>query len=296
MMDCPHEETCMGLCTDCGLQLRSGDGAEMTDFSKLIAVTRERASRVEKAVTESLLRRRKLSLVLDLDETLVSTSREAISVGPDGLPVRCPALVAFETGGANIVVFRDAAHGYVLRPHLAEFLGSMVELFDLHLCTFGSDEYACEMLKIIDPTGGLFHGRATTRDDGPEVSEVVFSDGAPEMLRLKQIVPAMGGPRMCLVVDDRADVWKSIPNLVRIQPFKAFPLHGGDALGDQYLLHIAEELRRVHRRFYEIADSGVDADVCCVVAEVRRSTAVASCASSEPLDVMASLIEDALCV
>lgn len=87
----------------------------------------------------------------------------------------------------------------------------------------------------------------------------------------------MGGLATTLVVDDRADVWNAIPNLIQIEPYRRFwrsddPEAAGMRLSpadDRNLLHVAEKLRMVHRRFYELVDAGQHADVRDVVTTLR---------------------------
>ena len=78
MTACSHEETCMGLCAHCGLQV----GTAEVGITREIAMSEKRARDIQKKSDEFLLTQRRLALVLDLDETLVSTCHEAVPLLP----------------------------------------------------------------------------------------------------------------------------------------------------------------------------------------------------------------------
>lgn len=136
-----------------------GDEVKMTHG---VAVSSARAAVVQRAAEDALLRARKLALVLDLDETLVSTSHE---------PLTPQAAMAASPG--SVVAFGTEAHRIELRPHLAAFLNDITTLFEPHLYTFGNAEYAREALRIIDPTGLVFRGRVVARETRPDERIVV---------------------------------------------------------------------------------------------------------------------------
>jgi len=217
--ECTHEETYNGLCAYCGTLVSSSSGSSggaasnSVKMTHGVAISSARAAEVQREAEEALLRFRKLALVLDLDETLVSTCHEVLA----------PEAVADAAPG-SCVVFGAEAHRIECRPHLNDFLTTMSKYFELHLYTFGNVDYAREVLRIIDANGSFFHHRVIARENRPDESLVVTlpdPDGIgaqAEILALKQIIPTMGGLATTLVVDDRADVWNSIPNLIQIEP------------------------------------------------------------------------------
>lgn len=213
--ECTHDECVNGLCARCG-RVVADTGVKLTHGVVLSAA---RAAALQRAAEEALLQARKLALVLDLDETLVSACHEAL---PPGAAAELPP-------GAFVSFGAEEAHRLEMRPHLAEFLAQMDALFELHLYTFGCAAYAREVLRIVDPTGILFRGRVVARENRPDEhmllpppSSQLFGDAdegrQAEVILLKQIIPTMGGLATTLVVDDRADVWNAIPNLIQIEP------------------------------------------------------------------------------
>lgn len=140
-----------------------------------------------------------LCVILDLDETLVSStfyfSGDMENV-PDGL---------FASIGAEhaVVSFPPDRQAVIfLRPWLREFIAKLHQFAELHLCTLGSREYAIKVLDIIDPMGIYFGDRILTRTElgsgGP---------GTPDTMPLKRIdLHAIRG-RQFLIVDDMPSAW-----------------------------------------------------------------------------------------
>jgi RNA polymerase II subunit A-like phosphatase len=54
-----------------------------------------------------------------------------------------------------------------------DFLKSINELYELHIYTMGTRNYAHEVSKIIDPRGDLFKERVLSRDESGSVSWVL---------------------------------------------------------------------------------------------------------------------------
>lgn len=52
-----------------------------------------------------------------------------------------------------------------LRPGTYNFLSSISELYELHICTFGARNYAHTITHILDPQGKLFSHRVLSRDE-----------------------------------------------------------------------------------------------------------------------------------
>jgi RNA polymerase II subunit A-like phosphatase len=65
---------------------------------------------------------------------------------------------------------------------------------------------ADEIAKILDPDGKLFTDRILSRDES----------GSFIVKSIHRLFPC--NESMVVVVDDRADVWNSIPNLIQVRP------------------------------------------------------------------------------
>ena len=140
-----------------------------------------------------LFHSRKLMLVLDIDHTLLHTTDDpALSlVDPHLLP---PSIHHFALPHPLSPLLPPHRHYLNLRPHLTHFLSSLAPLYDLHIYTMGSRPYAQHILPLLDPSGQLVKGRVVTRSE---------SEGGVKVLERM----CACDETMCVIVDDRVDVW-----------------------------------------------------------------------------------------
>lgn len=230
---CPHLIAHMGLCTLCGADVTIRHFAEIVPVEKqrlpvaydadTLSITRAEAESAASVICENLLSARKLSLVLDLDHTLVHASDDPRAVAvldysPPGADVG--SIKSFVLGPPPHVKLRSRQSSQCnmfvkLRPHLTEFLDRLSHRFELSIYTMGSRPYADQVVGIIDPDKKLFRGRVTSRED--------FEEGQLNQKNLERLFPC--DVSMVLIVDDREDVWISgtgeffMPNLVRAKPY-----------------------------------------------------------------------------
>lgn len=230
---CPHSVVFSGLCAVCGDDVSSGHFAEIVPAeshrlpvaydAKTLTITRAEAESAASVTCANLLRSRKLSLVLDLDHTLVHASDDMRAVAvldfsPPGADV--DSVKSFSLGPTAPLRHRSRASSRCnmfvkLRPHLKKVLERLSKLFELSIYTMGSRPYANQVVRIIDPGDKLFRGRVTSRED--------FQEGKLNQKSLERLFPCDNS--MVLIVDDREDVWISgtgeffMPNLVRAKPY-----------------------------------------------------------------------------
>lgn len=117
--------------------------------------------------------------MVDLDQTLIHTTNDQI---PENIKV--VALFLFEIAIAlilqyfsNIVnILQDVFHFQLpgsnsswyhtrLRPYTKEFLQEISQLYELHICTFGSRTYAHTIARFLDESGHYFSHRILSRDE-----------------------------------------------------------------------------------------------------------------------------------
>ncbi|KAL9934006.1 hypothetical protein V8E36_007088 [Tilletia maclaganii] len=111
------------------------------------------------------------------------------------------------------------------RPGLPAFLRHLSTLYELHVYTMGTRSYAASVCAIIDPEGTLFGDRILSRDendDGASAALAATNSAAAAAFRksLARLFPV--DTSMVVIIDDRADVWKWSPNLVKVVPFDFF--------------------------------------------------------------------------
>ena len=199
--------------------------------SSSVKVTKDEATRLDTETKERLLARRKLSLIVDLDQTIIHVTVDptvkewahdvnnpnwnalrdivAFQLGADGKTVSHQPerlanhdITSFATDGDE-----DGCWYYVkLRPGLGEFLQRVASKFELHVYTMGTRAYADCICRIVDPDGKLFGARILSRDENESLVQ-------KSLARLFPI-----STNMVVVIDDRADVWSRSPNLIKVEP------------------------------------------------------------------------------
>ncbi|CAL9762495.1 unnamed protein product [Musa acuminata subsp. burmannicoides] len=168
------------------------------------AIQRERARRLVEQ--NRMFASRKLSLVLDLDHTLLNSTKEELLKRKEEQDRAKPQRHLFR--------FRHMGLWTKLRPGIWNFLEKANELYELHIYTLGSRPYATAMAKLLDPTGSLFGGRVMSgRDDGDRM-----------VSRRKDLTGVLGLECAAVIMDDTPSVWPSgQPNLIAVERYHFFP-------------------------------------------------------------------------
>jgi RNA polymerase II subunit A-like phosphatase len=226
--DCPHSIQFQGLCGMCGKDMTEMSWASSsndTERAKInmihdqtgLTVSEEEALRAEGDLQRRLLKHRKLSLVVDLDQTIIHACIEP-TVGEwqkDPTSPNYEAVKDVRSFQLNDDGPRGLASGcwyYIkMRPGLKEFLNKISEMYELHVYTMGTRAYAMNIAKIVDPTKKLFGDRIISRDE----------NGSITSKNLARLFPV--DTKMVVIIDDRADVWpKNRPNLIKVVPYDFF--------------------------------------------------------------------------
>ncbi|EME27327.1 RNA polymerase II subunit A C-terminal domain phosphatase [Galdieria sulphuraria] len=192
-----------------------------------LRVSRNELELVEGENTRRLLRRKKLSLVLDLDNTLIHATlvshfpqewyqyKQEIYQQATEKALECSAPLMEDIHELDL----DGSISLVkLRPNVRRFLEKIHQRYELHIYTMGSRSYADAIATLLDPSGNLFQRRIVSRDD--------FVEGMMNRKSLRRIFPC--DDSMVIIVDDREDVWmdhnqgEMVPNLIRAKPYLFF--------------------------------------------------------------------------
>lgn len=222
---CLHSIVIHDLCAECGVDLSSsisvnttvhkGD-AGMSSNLKLsmlhsmpeLRVSMQEALRIGKQEMNSLLRQRKLELLLDLDETLVNTTCDRTNPNLKGIH-------RYLVGPVKTRWLQTS-----LRPGVREFLREVSKLYRAHIFSYGEREYTHFIARLLDPDGSIFGERILSRDE--------FTDANMKTTNLKSIFPC--GVDMVAIVDDRSDVWQDASNLLVAPPYEFFRKSRSNAL------------------------------------------------------------------
>jgi RNA polymerase II subunit A C-terminal domain phosphatase len=218
---CDHGQVIGNLCAKCGQTVVEADSSaaaaaaadedEQEEAPVDVALvtmagggtmrlSAEAARQLHSDKADRLLTNLKLSLVLDLDNTLLHATPE-----PSASTYRGSDCFSFDIPGVAGV------HYIKMRPHLQHFLKQAAKNFELTIYTAGTRQYAERVAARLDPTNELFARRIISATDTVDLGRSTKS--------LSRIFP--GSANMALIVDDREDVWRGPQsrNLLLVRPY-----------------------------------------------------------------------------
>jgi RNA polymerase II subunit A C-terminal domain phosphatase len=127
----------------------------MSHGNTALKVSQREASRISEEAKRRLLQSRKLSLVVDLDQTIIHATvdptvaewqKDPSNPNYDAVKdVRAFQLIDDGPGG------RGCWYYIKLRPGLEQFLEEISKKYELHIYTMGTRAYAQNIAKIVDP-------------------------------------------------------------------------------------------------------------------------------------------------
>ncbi|PIA96087.1 RNA polymerase II subunit A C-terminal domain phosphatase [Cercospora beticola] len=220
---CKHEIQFAGLCAACGQDMKEKSSYNETTARAARAtvntvhgrqdllISEEEASKSDEEAKRRLLESRRLSLVVDLDQTIIHASVEP-TIGEWQNDPSNPNYEALRDVQAFQLHDDKPNTWYYIkpRPGLKDFLDRLSEIYEMHIYTMGTRSYAENVAKIIDPDRKIFGDRIVTRNES----------GSQTAKYLKRLFPI--DTRMVVIIDDRADVWHWISNLVKVNVFEFF--------------------------------------------------------------------------
>ncbi|KAL2151644.1 hypothetical protein VTH82DRAFT_6742 [Thermothelomyces myriococcoides] len=225
--DCPHEIQFQGLCGMCGKDMTEVNwAAETSDTARApinmvhdqtnLTVSAVQAQRTEQELQRRLLRSRKLSLVVDLDQTIIQACIDP-TVGEWQKDPTNPnhelakEVRSFQLDDGPTDLARRCWYYIKMRPGLQDFLKRIAEMYELHVYTMGTRAYAQNVARVVDPDKKLFGNRVISRDENGNI----FAKS------LHRLFPV--STHMVVIIDDRSDVWpRNRPNLIKVSPYEFF--------------------------------------------------------------------------
>jgi len=179
-----------------------------------LTVSQNEATRVEEEAKRRLLASKKLSLVVDLDQTIIHATVDPTveewqndEDNPNHEAVKDVRKFKLVDDGPGA---RGCWYYIKLRPGLKEFLENVSKLYELHIYTMGTRLYAQHIATIVDPERKIFGDRILSRDES----------GSLTAKNLQRLFPV--DTKMVVIIDDRGDVWKWSENLIKVTPYDFF--------------------------------------------------------------------------
>lgn len=179
-----------------------------------LTISENEAARADDEAKRRLLASKKLSLVVDLDQTIIQATVDPTVAdwqkdehNPNHDAVKdVRAFLLKDDGPGN----RGCWYYIKLRPGLEDFLTNVSKIYELHIYTMGTRAYAKNIAEIIDPEHKIFGDRILSRDES----------GSSTAKNLQRLFPV--DTKMVVIIDDRGDVWKWSPNLIKVTPYDFF--------------------------------------------------------------------------
>ena len=178
-----------------------------------LTISPAEAAKAEDEAKRRLLASKKLSLVVDIDLTIIQATVEHTVAewqkdpdNPNHDAVKDVRSFLLRDDGPE----KYRWYYIKLRPGLKEFLENVSKIYELHIYTMATRAYAKNIADIIDPDHKLFGDRILSRDES----------GSLHAKTLQRLFPV--DTKMVVIIDDRADVWKWSPNLVKVTPYNFF--------------------------------------------------------------------------
>ncbi|KAM3410253.1 hypothetical protein ACQJBY_002455 [Aegilops geniculata] len=210
--------------------------------------------RLSGSEVKNLLRERKLVLILDLDHTLINSTRlHDISAAEMDLGIQSAA--SKNDPDRSLFTLQGMRMLTKLRPFVRKFLEEASNMFEMYIYTMGVKAYAIEIAKLLDPGNVYFDSKVISN-----------SDCTQQHRKGLDVVP--GADSLAVVLDDTEYVWqKHKENLILMERYHYFAAscrHSGQSLSelmqderesDGALATILDVLKRIHTIFF---DSGVE--------------------------------------
>ncbi|XP_062221346.1 RNA polymerase II C-terminal domain phosphatase-like 4 [Phragmites australis] len=272
----PHPGFVRGLCFLCGVKEEDAEGgasrgAAVGYIHRGPTLPASETTSIPRASDlATLLRTRKLTLILDLDHTLLNSTglHELSFIEQDhGFTSNIrddPSMGLFRLDSSPPSVLTK------LRPFVRSFLEQASAIFEMFVYTLGEPHYARAVVKLLDPDGVYFGARIVSCEESTR----------PDVKKL-DVIP--GAEAVALVILDDSDyVWpEQQDNLILIDRYHYFAStcwnfgYRVPSLAEQRrderehdgsLAVVLSVLKRVHRGFFD----GHCSDVREVIRSVRR--------------------------
>ncbi|KAI3389644.1 hypothetical protein SNEBB_001358 [Seison nebaliae] len=294
--ECGHEMKFNNLCGICGVDLsivkqnenneaflngNKHSGHAMVHSQPNLIFKTSAAKKIAQNDRNRLIDKRKLILLIDLDQTILHTTTDhRMENRNDLFHFELSTGIKYRTQHKKKINNREVCrmvntqlkikYHTKYREKLHYFLDELYDLYEFHVTTYGKRDYAKAVISQIEKDRQYFGDRILTRD---EFLHKRFKTG-----NLESLFP--DGHDLVCIIDDRYDVWEGINNLIPVKPFVYFrnegdinapPANGeveeknketkskeecnygceDDERDGNYLLTLLSILKKVHEEFWK---------------------------------------------
>ncbi|KAI3817169.1 hypothetical protein L1987_10958 [Smallanthus sonchifolius] len=250
---CTHPGFIGGMCIKCGEKMDNQSGVAFGYIHKDLRLANDEIARLRDRDLKNLLRHKKLYLVLDLDHTLLNSTRmsditqdEGYLMNPDDPMQDGLKGNLFKLPFMNMVT--------KLRPFVHTFLKEASNLFEMYIYTMGERAYALEMANLLDPGRLYFDSR-------------IIAQGDCTQRHQKGLDVVLGQESAVLILDDTEQVWtKHKDNLISMERYHFFAssckqfgykskslseMRSDESDTDGALATVLKVLKQVHSMFFD---------------------------------------------
>ena len=217
---CRHDTFYVNLCIKCGFKKTEQytDESQIKSYgflTKDFSYSKAKVESIEKSVVNNYLEKKKLILLLDLDNTIIHTSLVRLQ------PKQAEALKnLYKNYFAKIPIrdeFNRINYIYVkFRPFLKTFLKNIKDKYEIFIYTLGTNEYATSIIQYIN-----LNFEKDSLSTERMMCRVLDENGQAKHKSIKNVFPTQ--EKMVLIIDDHIEVWKeSGENFICIHPYKFF--------------------------------------------------------------------------
>ncbi|EEF52117.1 RNA polymerase II ctd phosphatase, putative [Ricinus communis] len=203
---CSHPLVMKLVCTTCGQKMSNFYGLPFDYIMGGLRLSETKADWTRDAETDFVLSKKKLFLVLDLDQTLLHSTVD-LTPEENYLKNQMDSLQDI----FKLITREGFSPSYAkLRPFVRNFLQEASTMFKMYVYTNANKSYARKMVNLLDPDNIYFKSRLITREDSTVSCQ-------------KNLDVVMGQERAVVILDDRTDVWPMHKdNLIQVQRYKYF--------------------------------------------------------------------------
>lgn len=269
----PHPGYIKGMCMRCGQFEDDESGIAFGYIHKDLRLASTEVDRLRGENLKNLLDAKKLILILDLDHTLLNTTRlHDVSPREEYLIHKADSI----QGDPSRSIFKlDHMHLLTkLRPFVRSFLKEASTMFEMYVYTMGERPYALEMAKILDPDKVYFDTRVISQADSTKRHQ-------------KGLDVVLGAENVVVILDDTEFVWqRHKENLILMERYHFFAsschqfgfnasslseLKKDEREEDGALSVILNVLKRAHQMFFDpILEADPSRDVRNVLSSIRQ--------------------------
>ncbi|RZC65995.1 hypothetical protein C5167_009690 [Papaver somniferum] len=261
------------MCVKCGRMVDNASAVALGYIHQYLIVDSDELARLRDKDLKSLLGKKKLYLVLDLDHTLLnSTHFHHISPDEEYLKSQIDSLHDLPNG--NLFKLDSMRMFTKLRPFVRTFLKEASNMFEMYVYTMGERPYAMEMARLLDPGKIYFDSRVISQADCTQKHQ-------------KGLDVVLGAESAVIILDDMEYVWgQHKENLILVDRYHYFASSGrsfnlnnrsiselkrDESEPDGALATILEVLKLIHHLFFDLerGDDIMRRDVRQVLKTVR---------------------------